>query len=463
MSSVSDISRFAFESNSIFTNKYISANKSDLKQTIKELTDPQRKKLLDIIQNPLVAEDNDTVDLADAIKKTQAALKDGTFQTRREVGCWKRICRAFSNIFKGRTSSKDVIKSIKKMEDSSFSAKSLTSRNKNLKNLYKEPETLNDTDVNGLLRFEESTRYLNPTTTKAYTGEFNHADDRPIDPMTVAIAVEGCLSVAQDARVNDAQVNRVHPDRFDYLPLDTGFCTALTYGWGGQAAMNYVEKNLINEIGKNLSAIATPSDADIYNTLNHAFHTCNKNWLISQERLSNEAEALSGASACVALMIDGHLWIANVGNTRAILMNDATSQTLTNDANPIQCKSKIVANGGTVNANGCVEGEEWDPSTNSWKDSQGLGVATAFGCFHIKGVTATPQITKVFPGPNTQVIIGTSGLFGLATTQEVVDYVRTCDPSEDPAAKLTQRVIEGYADDLLNAPSSTVIIISPKT
>lgn len=468
MSHVSEVNRFLFDANNAFTIKNLPV-KSDFKLAIKELTDPQRKKLLEIIKDPSIADDGDIAKLADAIQQTQAALKDGSFKTRRQAGLWKRICRALSNIFKGRTCSSDVMKCIKKMEQSPVSAKKLNEINKELEKLYTDPEALSDTDVIGLLSLQKASLKNSPNNLKIFnTYVFDHAGEVDLGPEVVdvgeIIGPNYVVSASSDIRADKTKM-----DGYDYLEMPSiGTGYALFNGVNGVKAKEYFMKVLLDEVQSTLEKVKDDlTDANIYNALTLAFNTCNKNWLISQDRLDSEDGALSGSSACVALMINDNLWIANVGKTRAILIDDTQVHALTTDASPYDPKYKamVEANDGVVNDLGYVEGPEWNARDRVWTDSPGLGVAQALGCFNFTGVTAKPEIAKVAISDlkdNSKIILGSEGLFDIATNDEVGNYVRTCDPSEIISSKLTNRVTQGWADDPVNAPASAVIAISLK-
>lgn len=453
MGNISDVQRFLFDANSVFTDKNLSARKMDFKKTIKELTDPQRKKLLEIIQNPAIAEDNDIIDLATAIRATQASLKDGSFQTRREGGLWKRICRICSNIFCGRTRSSDVVKTIKKLESTPLSSGNLSKLNKNLTKLYSDPEELNATDVNGLLMFQQNiTLKNNPKNTKAYSDQvFNYDGDVAIDPeiqfQDSSLELNGTKFSASFALDNR---DKIQTDNSKYLENGTiGHSFAIFNGCRGEAANNYLYDHLLEEVHLTLDPVKDDlSDANIYNALNRAFNACNRNWLLSYDRLASEKEALSGSSACVALIINDALWIANVGSSRAILIDNMRVQSLSVDA---------IASAET--------GEAWDEPSQSWVAATGVHLVQSFGCFNFKDVTATPQITKVSlndVAAGSKVILGSNGLFDIATSEEVGTYVRSCDPAVSISGKLTNRVVNGYAKDGDIAPSSSVIAISLK-
>lgn len=92
-------------------------NPADVKKYerwIKEFKDPVRKTLLEVIKNnPVSAQALSTLhDEIQRIKPIVASKQSYKDLSTREKGLWKSICRAFSNLFKNRTSSKELMNAI---------------------------------------------------------------------------------------------------------------------------------------------------------------------------------------------------------------------------------------------------------------------------------------------------------------------------------------------------------------
>jgi serine/threonine protein phosphatase PrpC len=224
-------------------------------------------------------------------------------------------------------------------------------------------------------------------------------------------------------------------------------------GHGGPETKDYLVKHLLPKIEEKILAKLDPvehfdfdakpkmikdlDNDDIYNALTEAFIACNRDWLESVDRASDPKGALSGSTACVALVINEELWIANVGDTRAILIIDDELIQLTEDADPSVEKfaDLVKENGGEITPYKTddteihkVQQQKWDTAQSKWVPQPGVSVAQAFGDFSAKGITAVPQITyvtRIEMGDHPRLIIATDGLFSVASSEEVKDYVKT--------------------------------------
>ncbi len=180
-------------------------------------------------------------------------------------------------------------------------------------------------------------------------------------------------------------------------------------GHGGAEASLYLAKHLQAELVKTLQEFhpnGTLTDEGIWNALKLAF-----------VRLSDRFKATgadSGTTATVAVMLDGNLWTANVGDSRTILQNsDKKIFQLSEDAKPDDYKYQkgIRKRGGVVFSDGHV------PRINGI-----LAVGRAVGDAGVgPGVSARPKITKVSLSKissGSHLVLACDGIYDVASTRQ---------------------------------------------
>lgn len=131
MSTMGEVNKYVSDYNE--TQKFISdlkthqKNPADIKKYerwVKELKGPVRKTLLEVIKGNTVS-NQDLSTLSDELKRIKpivASKQSFKMLSTREKGLWKSICRAFSNIFQNRTSSKELINAIQTHNVNHFDA-----------------------------------------------------------------------------------------------------------------------------------------------------------------------------------------------------------------------------------------------------------------------------------------------------------------------------------------------------
>jgi protein phosphatase 1L len=208
-------------------------------------------------------------------------------------------------------------------------------------------------------------------------------------------------------------------------------------GHGGALASAFLAEDLHKRIASD-SAMLTESPGK---ALEQAFRT-SENELLRRSTLEGWYD---GSTACAALLADGKMYVANVGDSRAVLgRKNGTSVPLSKDHKPSdeEEKKRVEALGGRIIHMGI------------WRVEGVLGLTRAFGDRHLKEyVTATPDVSERALGDEDAVlIIGSDGLWDTISSQQAVELVLQVDYRKDPdnAAKiLTQTAfLRGSGDNI---------------
>eukprot|EP00903_Cladosiphon_okamuranus_P011285 g10641.t1 len=159
----------------------------------------------------------------------------------------------------------------------------------------------------------------------------------------------------------------------------------------------------------------------------------------------------SGTTAVSVLMRENNLWIANAGDSRAVLAkedgNALKAVDLSVDQNPNSPKeqARIEAAGGFVSAP-----PEPGLSSRVWLDAAmtqiGLAMARSIGDHAVKsvGVVAEPEVTThTIEGKDKFIVLASDGVWEFISSQEAIDIVN-CS-LEEGTMKATQDLIEAAA------------------
>jgi serine/threonine protein phosphatase PrpC len=210
-------------------------------------------------------------------------------------------------------------------------------------------------------------------------------------------------------------------------------------GHGGSRAAEFVRTHLKLELQRTLREFATEglSDPAIWNALK-----------ITCAKLHAKFRGSEGTTAAIAMILDGKLWTANVGDSRAILDNGVQ---LTEDAKPNDpyYKKGIEKLGGYVTS---MFG--WPHSVP--RINGNLAVARAIGDHGITGVIERPKIIgrplSEFP-KGSHLILACDGIFDVASTRQVAAAVRArrTESAQDLAMNIVYSAYEAMSRDNLSA------------
>lgn len=254
--------------------------------------------------------------------------------------------------------------------------------------------------------------------------------------------------------------SKINQDRgcvvLNYCPMPGGvsvkhhlFAVFDGHGDGGEFISEFVMNELIRLLGKHPDFDSAPKKALI------------ETFLQIEDNIENDPflEALyCGTTACVVLVRQNVLYIANIGDSRAILSRrmrrnkhvpadlplhtptaSTTRQTieLTQDQKPnLQSEKERIENeyGGYVspgNSNTGIPARVWSSVD---KRDLGLAMSRSLGDLSLKksGVIATPVVSSYeLHGDEEFIVIASDGLWEYMDSEEVVDLVVAASTSED--------------------------------
>ena len=141
------------------------------------------------------------------------------------------------------------------------------------------------------------------------------------------------------------------------------------------------------------------TDSIIYNTLK-----------IALVALHYEYKGKGGTTANICMIAKNHIYTANVGDSRAILvhLDDGSVELLSEDAKPNDPRHKYIIEslGGTV---------DLSPRWEDWRINNDLAVGSAIGDHDVLGVNPTVDITKTpIPNSDTLLVMASDGVWGVA-------------------------------------------------
>ncbi|KAH9806619.1 putative protein phosphatase 2C 44 [Citrus sinensis] len=142
-----------------------------------------------------------------------------------------------------------------------------------------------------------------------------------------------------------------------------------------------------------------------------------------------------GSTAVTAIVIDGKdLWVANVGDSRAVVCERGSANQITVDHEPHAERRRIEKQGGFVTS---LPGDV--PRVNGQ-----LAVARAFGDQSLKAhLSSEPDVRHVPIDPSIEfLILASDGLWKVMKNQEAVDLVK---PIKDPQAAAKRLTTEALA------------------
>jgi len=182
-------------------------------------------------------------------------------------------------------------------------------------------------------------------------------------------------------------------------------------GHGGREAADYAADNLHDNILREINRVESSLDLDEFTEQVKAAMI--EGFLATDQEFLSLGDLQGGATATTAYLSKGRIWVANVGDCRAVICQGGEAVALTHDHRPDCAKEReaVERRGGEI-VRERVQGV--------------LGVSRALGDRELKSyITAEPS---VFCGPVSEssefLILGTDGLWDHVDNQEAVQLVR---------------------------------------
>lgn len=271
---------------------------------------------------------------------------------------------------------------------------------------------------------------------------FNEAQEKPLSVHSETVQVgpyTAHIASAQGRResMEDTHVAQLLTVSNKQIPLFGVFD-----GHGGTQASAFLQNNLPAYLEHYLDKFNPSgkfSDVGIWNALKHAFL-----------ELDADFKDIAGSTANIALIINDHVWIANIGDARAILSLPDSYKQLSEDAKPDdrRYKRSIEKRGGKVTY------------TDAYRINGIHAVGRAFGDHSNRGrtnkcsVPHAPKITKTsikdLPA-NSSLLIGCDGVWDVATTPQVSAYIQQNLADASTAANIITKAYNGGSGDNLSA------------
>ncbi|XP_042391397.1 probable protein phosphatase 2C 44 [Zingiber officinale] len=208
---------------------------------------------------------------------------------------------------------------------------------------------------------------------------------------------------------------------------------AIFDGHMGDRVPNYLKANLFDNIIKEPSFWQDPHSA-----IKNAYCSTNK-WILENSKQLGPG----GSTAVTAIVIDGKdLWIANIGDSRAVVCERGAANQLSVDHEPDAERSRIEQQGGFVTL---FPGDV--PRVNGQ-----LAVARAFGDHSLKAhLSSEPDVRHVPIDSSIEfVILASDGLWKVMKNQEAVDIIKHIKNPKAAAKRLTAEALKRNSKDDLS-------------
>jgi protein phosphatase 1L len=212
---------------------------------------------------------------------------------------------------------------------------------------------------------------------------------------------------------------------------------AIYDGHLGDSVPAYLQKNLFSNILKEEEFWTDP-----HRSISKAYEKTDEAILSHSPDLGR-----GGSTAVTAILINGRkLWIANVGDSRAVLSRKGQAVQMSIDHEPNTERGSIENKGGFVSNM---------PGDVARVNGQ-LAVSRAFGDKNLKShLRSDPDVRNADIGPDTDLLIlASDGLWKVMSNQEAVDLVKK---TKDPQRAAKQLVAEALNRDSKDDISCVVV------
>ncbi|KAK9748983.1 hypothetical protein RND81_02G094700 [Saponaria officinalis] len=221
-----------------------------------------------------------------------------------------------------------------------------------------------------------------------------------------------------------------HVAKFEQMQEHELGLFAIFDGHMGNGVPSYLQKNLFDNILKEEEFWVDPGRA-----ISEAYQKTDKAILSQKSELSR-----GGSTAVTAILFNGRkLWIANLGDSRAVLSRGGQALQMSVDHEPGTERGSIEDKGGFVsNLPGDV------PRVNGQ-----LAVSRAFGDKSLKShLRSDPDVQDINIDVNAEVLIlASDGLWKVMKNQEAVDIARKIKDPQKAAKQLATEALKRESKD----------------
>ncbi|TVU16432.1 hypothetical protein EJB05_39995 [Eragrostis curvula] len=200
-------------------------------------------------------------------------------------------------------------------------------------------------------------------------------------------------------------------------------------GHGGSKVAEYVQQNLFSNLIKHPKFI---SDTKV--AIDDAYKSTDSEFLES-----DSTQNQCGSTASTAVLVGDRLFVANVGDSRAIICRGGNAIAVSKDHKPDQTdeRQRIEDAGGFV---------MW---AGTWRVGGVLAVSRAFGDKLLKQyVVVDPEIREEVVDDTLEfLILASDGLWDVVSNEEAVAMTRSIQDPEEAAKKLLQEAYKRESSD----------------
>ncbi|KAJ3670912.1 hypothetical protein LUZ60_008338 [Juncus effusus] len=203
-------------------------------------------------------------------------------------------------------------------------------------------------------------------------------------------------------------------------------------GHGGSRAAEYLKEHLFNNLVKHPQFM---NDTKL--AISETYQKTDSDFLETETSTLRD----DGSTASTAVLVDNHLFVANVGDSRAVISKSGKAIALSEDHKPNRSdeRQRIESAGGIV---------MW---AGTWRVGGVLAMSRAFGNRLLKQfVVAEPEIQEEEISDAVEcLILASDGLWDVVPNEDAVSLVRLEEESEAAARKLTETAyMRGSADNI---------------
>ncbi|KAJ6748825.1 PROTEIN PHOSPHATASE 2C 52-RELATED [Salix purpurea] len=203
-------------------------------------------------------------------------------------------------------------------------------------------------------------------------------------------------------------------------------------GHGGSRAAEYLKEHLFENLLKHPQFIT-----DTKLALSESYQQTDVDFLDSEKDTFRD----DGSTASTAVLVGDHLYVANVGDSRTVILKGGKAIPLSEDHKPNRSdeRKRIESAGGVV---------MW---AGTWRVGGVLAMSRAFGNRMLKQfVVAEPEIQEQKIDEEFELLVlASDGLWDVVPNEDAVSIARTEEEPEAAARKLTEAAFtRGSADNI---------------